>query len=58
MQSDLRIAGGLIGLGLDEVKSAVPRAPGDALRVVAEVESLRPSKSLPEFGIIKFVVRT
>jgi acyl dehydratase len=50
---ELQIVGGLIGLGVDELRW--PRAvhPGDVLRVVSEVVDLRPSKSRPERGIVR-----
>jgi acyl dehydratase len=46
----LRVAGGLVGLGADV---SWPRAtrPGDELRVVSEVLEARPSKSNPARGI-------
>ena len=54
--SDLKPAGGIIGAGFDEFRWPRPVRPGDELRVESEVLEVRPSKSLPEQGMIK--VRT
>lgn len=53
VESDIKIAGGLIGAGLDELRWPRPVRPGDELRVEAEVVATRASKSRPEQGIIK-----
>src|SRR5258705_11593104 len=42
---ELKIAGGLIGLGAEELRWPRPVHPGDVLRVVSEVLDLRLSKS-------------
>jgi acyl dehydratase len=46
-------AGGILGVGFDEL--SWPRAvrPGDELRVKSEVLEVRPSKSRPDRGMIK-----
>jgi len=49
----LQIAGGLIGLGVEEIRWPRPVLPGDVLRVESEVLAVRPSKSLPERGIVR-----
>jgi acyl dehydratase len=56
VDSDLKPAGGMIGLGFDELRWPRPVRPGDELRVESEVLAVRPSKSRPEQGLIK--VRT
>jgi acyl dehydratase len=56
VDSELKIAGGSIGAGADELKWPRPVRPGDTLHAVSEVLEIRPSKSRPEQGIIK--VRT
>jgi acyl dehydratase len=53
VESDLKIVGGLIGVGVDELKWPRPVRPGDTLRVESEVLDLRPSKSQPDRGIVK-----
>lgn len=48
--SDLNIAGGAIGLGVDELR--FPRAvrPGDVLRLELEIVEVRESRSKPDRG--------
>ncbi len=58
VQSDLRVAGGLIGAGLDEVKWPRPVQPGDTLHVGIEVIETRPLKSRPQQGIVRVKVQT
>jgi acyl dehydratase len=53
VESDLRPAGGIIGLGFEEVRWPRPVRPGDELRVESEVLEVRPSKSRPDQGLIK-----
>ena len=52
MQST-HIAGGVIGAGIDEMRWTMPVRPGDTLRTESEVLSVRPSKSRPEFGLLR-----
>lgn len=49
----MNVAGGIIGLGVDELKWPNPVRPGDELRVEIEILSARISKSRPGFGIIR-----
>jgi acyl dehydratase len=56
VESDLKIAGGLIGAGADELKWPRPVRPGDTLHAESEVLEVRPSQSKPDRGLIK--VRT
>jgi acyl dehydratase len=58
VQSDLRVAGGLVGGGLDEVRWPKPVWPGDTLHVGLEVVETRPLKSRPERGIVRIKVQT
>ena len=58
VQGDLRIAGGLIGAGAEELKWPRPVRPGDTLHIVSEVLEVRPSKSRPDQGIIKVRTQT
>jgi acyl dehydratase len=58
VDSDLRIAGGLIGAGAEELKWPRPVRPGDTLHIVSEVIEVRPSKSRPDQGIIKVRTQT
>src|SRR5262249_21319974 len=53
VESELRPAGGILGVGFDEFRWPRPVRPGDELRVESEVLEVRPSKSRPEQGLIK-----
>jgi acyl dehydratase len=52
-QSEIRIAGGLIGLGVDELRWPRPVRPGDTLHVETEVLEVRPSRSHLDRGIVR-----
>lgn len=54
--SELRPAGGIIGLGFEELRWPRPVRPGDELRLQSEVLEVRVSKSRPTQGLIR--VRT
>jgi acyl dehydratase len=54
--SELRIAGGLIGLGVDELLWPAPVRPGDVLHAESQVLDSRPSRSGAPRGIV--VMRT
>jgi acyl dehydratase len=56
VESELKPAGGIVGVGFDELRWPRPVRPGDELRVESEILEVRPSKSRPEQGLIK--VRT
>jgi acyl dehydratase len=58
VDSDLKIAGGTIGAGGEELRWPRPVRPGDLLRIEAEVVDLRPSRSRPELGIVKVRLTT
>src|ERR1700686_5118222 len=51
--TELRPAGGFVGVRLDECRWSRPVRPGDELRVECEVIEVRPSKSRPDQGLIK-----
>jgi acyl dehydratase len=53
VDSEIKVAGGLIGLGADEIKWPRPVRPGDTLYTVSEVLEVRISKSRPGVGIVK-----
>lgn len=50
---ELKIAGGSIGLGVDELRWRLPVRPGDVLRLETEILDVRASKSKPDRGIIR-----
>jgi acyl dehydratase len=56
VDGELKPAGGILGVGFDEL--SWPRAvrPGDELRALSEILEVRPSKSRPDRGLIR--VRT
>ena len=56
VDGELKPAGGVVGLGFDELRWPKPVRPGDELRLLSEVLDVRPSKSRPDQGLIK--VRT
>jgi len=49
----LRLAGGSVGLGVDELRWPRPVRPGDTLRLQTEIVEVRPSRSKPDCGIIR-----
>jgi acyl dehydratase len=56
--SELRIAGGLVGTGVEELRGPRPMRPGDTLRVEGEVLDVRLSKSRPDRGVVKLRAAT
>jgi len=58
VDSELKPAGGIIGLGFEELRWPRPVRPGDELSLQAEVLQVRPSQSRPEQGLIKIRVTT
>ena len=50
---DLKLAGGSIGLAVDELEWPRPVRPGDTLRLQTEIVEVRPSRSKPDRGIIR-----
>ena len=48
VESELKPAGGIIGLGFEEFRWPRPVRPGDELTVQVEVLEVRPSQSRPE----------
>jgi acyl dehydratase len=49
----LKLAGGSVGLGVDELRWPLPVRPGDTLRLQTEIVEVRPSRSKPDRGIIR-----
>lgn len=52
------IAGGIIGVGMDELRWPRPVRPGDRLRLESEVLETRVSRSRPEQGLVKMRTTT
>jgi len=55
-EGDFKPAGGIIGVGFDELSWSRPVRPGDELHAKSEILDVRPSKSRPDRGLIR--VRT
>jgi len=53
---EFKPAGGIIGVGFDELNWSRPVRPGDELHAKSEILEVRPSKSRPDRGMIR--VRT
>lgn len=53
VESDIKIAGGAIGGGVEDLRWPQPVRPGDVLRLQGEVLEMRRSRSRPELGIVK-----
>lgn len=49
----IRVAGGMIGAGVEEIRWMQAVRPGDSLRTEAEILNVRHSASRPEFGVVR-----
>jgi len=49
----IRIAGGMIGAGVEEIRWTQPVRPGDSLRTEAEIMGVRHSSSRPDYGVVR-----
>jgi acyl dehydratase len=58
VESEFRIAGGLVGAGVEEIRWPRPVRPGDLLHVEVEVVGVRPSRSSPDRGIVRIRSKT
>jgi acyl dehydratase len=58
VESELRLVGGLIGVGVDSLIWPRPSFPGDTFRLEIEVVHRQPLKSRPDQGIVKLRNRT
>ena len=57
-ESEMDLAGGLIGAGMEDFRWPVPMVPGDTIHVRVEILESRASKSRPEIGIVRARIRT
>lgn len=48
----LRVSGGMIGAGVEEMRWTEPVRPGDTLRTEIEVTGLRVTNSRPDYGVV------
>src|ERR1700726_3222965 len=53
VDGELKPAGGILGVGFDELSWPRPVRPGDELRLVSEILEVRPSRSRPDRGLIR-----
>jgi acyl dehydratase len=53
VDGEFKPAGGILGVGFDELSWPRPVRPGDELHVRSEVLEVRPSKSRPDRGLIR-----
>ncbi len=58
VQSEMRLADGAVGLGIDALDWPRPVRPGDTLTARMEIEAVRVSESRPEFGVVKLRTTT
>lgn len=58
VESELKPAGGIVGLGFDEFRWPGPVRPDATLHLEIEVLEVRPSKSRPDQGVIKVKTTT
>ena len=56
LDGEFKPAGGILGVGFDELSWPRPVRPGDELHAKSEILEVRPSKSRPNRGMIR--VRT
>jgi acyl dehydratase len=53
VDGEFKPAGGILGVGFDQLSWPRPVRPGDELRVTSEVLELRPSKSRQDRGLVR-----
>jgi acyl dehydratase len=49
----IKVFGGMIGAGVDEIRWTTPVRPNDSLRSESEVVSVRHSRKRPTYGVVK-----
>jgi acyl dehydratase len=54
----IKVHGGMIGAGVEEIRWTEPVRPGDGLRTETEVVGLRVSKNRPELGLVTIYTQT
>lgn len=53
-----RVAGGMVGMGIETMKWPRPVYPGDTLRLVITILEKRRSQSKPTHGVVKYRMET
>jgi acyl dehydratase len=51
--NSIRVTGGMIGAGAEEMRWTEPVRPGDSVRTEIEVVGVRQSQSRPDYGIVR-----
>jgi acyl dehydratase len=54
----IKVHGGMIGAGVEEIRWTEPVRPGDVLRTETEVVALRESRKRPELGLVTIFTQT
>ena len=54
----IRVHGGMIGAGVEEIRWTEPVRPGDSLHTETEVVGLRVSRKRPELGLVTIYTNT
>jgi len=55
---NIKVHGGMIGAGVEEIRWTEPVRPGDTLRTESEVVALRPSRKRPQYGLVTIFTNT
>jgi acyl dehydratase len=58
VDGELKTAGGILGVGFDNLSWPRPVRPGDELHAKSEILEVRPSKSKPDRGMIRVQTTT
>ena len=58
LNGEMKLAGGMIGLGVEALQWPRAVRPGDRLTAVTEVMEMRLSTSKPDYGVVKFRTTT
>jgi acyl dehydratase len=49
----IRVSGGMIGAGVEEMRWTKPVRPGDTIRTRSEIQHTRPLASRPTYGVVR-----
>src|ERR1700733_7755243 len=49
----IRVSGGMIGAGVEEMRWTKPVRPGDKIRTSSEIQHTRPLASRPTYGLVR-----
>jgi acyl dehydratase len=58
VDGEFKPAGGILGVGFDQLQWPRPVRPGDELHAESEIIDVRPSKSKPDIGLVRVRVTT